>query len=197
MNISAPFIERPVATSLLAFALLLAGALGFLRLPVSPLPQMDFPTIQVTTRLPGGNPDTIAALVTASLERQFGQIPSLASMSSQSSFGLSQITLQFALDRDIDAAAQDVQQAINSAASNSTAQSSLSADLRQGESGRHAGHGPHAALADRDLARSLRSRRHGDRAAHVAGGGRRPRLGGGRRAAGCARESRSRAARGQ
>ncbi|HEY8066376.1 MAG TPA: efflux RND transporter permease subunit [Methylosinus sp.] len=117
MNISAPFIERPVATSLLAFALLLAGALGFLRLPVSPLPQMDFPTIQVTTRLPGGNPDTIAALVTASLERQFGQIPSLASMSSQSSFGLSQITLQFALDRDIDAAAQDVQQAINSAAS--------------------------------------------------------------------------------
>ncbi|TDX66835.1 AcrB/AcrD/AcrF family protein [Methylosinus sp. sav-2] len=117
MNISAPFIERPVATSLLAFALLIAGALGFLRLSIAPLPQMDFPTIQVTTRLPGANPDTIAALVTASLERQFGQIPSLSSMSSQSSFGLSQITLQFALDRDIDAAAQDVQQAINSAAS--------------------------------------------------------------------------------
>ncbi len=117
MNVSAPFIQRPVATSLLAFAMLLCGVLGFLRLPVSPLPQVDFPTIQVTTRLPGANPDTIASLVTASLERQFGQIPSLAGMSSQSSFGLSQITLQFTLDRDIDAAAQDVQAAINSAAS--------------------------------------------------------------------------------
>ena len=88
-----------------------------MRLPVSPLPQVDFPTIQVTTQLPGGNPDTIASLVTASLERQFGQIPSLTSMSSQSSFGLSQITLQFDLDRNIDAAAQDVQAAINAAAS--------------------------------------------------------------------------------
>ncbi len=117
MNVSAPFIQRPVATSLIAFAMMLCGVLGFLRLPVSPLPQVDFPTIQVTTRLPGANPDTIASLVTASLERQFGQIPSLAGMSSQSSFGLSQITLQFALDRDIDAAAQDVQAAINSAAS--------------------------------------------------------------------------------
>ncbi|MDE2579465.1 MAG: efflux RND transporter permease subunit, partial [Hyphomicrobiales bacterium] len=84
---------------------------------VSPLPQVDFPTIQVTTQLPGANPDTIASLVTASLERQFGQIPSLTMMSSQSSFGLSQITLQFDLDRDIDAAAQDVQSAINAAAS--------------------------------------------------------------------------------
>jgi len=117
MNVSAPFINRPVATSLLAFAVLLAGLLGFSRLSVSPLPQVDFPTIQVTTQLPGANPDTIASLVTASLERQFGQIPSLTTMSSQSSFGLSQITLQFELDRDIDAAAQDVQSAINSAAS--------------------------------------------------------------------------------
>jgi multidrug efflux pump len=117
MSVSTPFIHRPVATSLLAFAMLLCGVMGYLRLPVSPLPQVDFPTIQVTTRLPGGNPDTIASLVTASLERQFGQIPSLAGMSSQSSFGLSQITLQFELDRDIDAAAQDVQSAINSAAS--------------------------------------------------------------------------------
>ncbi|QGM45526.1 efflux RND transporter permease subunit [Methylocystis heyeri] len=117
MNISAPFIRRPVATTLLAFAVLLAGAMGFSRLSVSPLPQVDFPTIQVTTQLPGANPDTIAALVTASLERQFGQIPSLSTMSSQSSFGFSQITLQFDLDRDIDAAAQDVQSAINAAAS--------------------------------------------------------------------------------
>jgi multidrug efflux pump len=117
MNVSAPFIARPIATSLLGIAILLAGLLGYSRLPVSPLPQVDFPTIQVTTRLPGANPDTIASLVTASLERQFGQIPALATMSSQSSFGLSQITLQFDLDRDIDAAAQDVQSAINASAS--------------------------------------------------------------------------------
>ena len=117
MNVSAPFIARPVATSLLAVAVLLAGLLGYSRLPVSPLPQVDFPTIQVTTQLPGANPDTIASLVTSSLERQFGQIPALTTMSSQSSFGLSQITLQFDLDRDIDAAAQDVQSAINASAS--------------------------------------------------------------------------------
>ena len=117
MNVSAPFIKRPVATSLMAFAVLLFGLLGYMRLSISPLPQVDFPTIQVTTQLPGANPDTIASLVTASLERQFGQIPSLSGMSSQSSFGLSQITLQFDLDRDIDAAAQDVQAAINAAAS--------------------------------------------------------------------------------
>ena len=117
MNISAPFILRPIATALLAIAVLLAGILGYRQLAVSSLPQVDFPTIQVTTQLPGANPDTIATLVTASLERQFGQIPSLASMASQSSFGLSQITLQFNLDRDIDAAAQDVQSAINASAS--------------------------------------------------------------------------------
>jgi len=117
MNVSAPFIKRPVATSLMAFAVLLFGLLGYMRLSISPLPQVDFPTIQITTQLPGANPDTIASLVTASLERQFGQIPSLTGMSSQSSFGLSQITLQFDLGRDIDAAAQDVQAAINAAAS--------------------------------------------------------------------------------
>ena len=116
VNVSEPFIRRPVATSLLALALFLSGVFGYTHLSVSPLPQVDFPTIEVATQLPGANPDTIASLVTASLERQFGQIPSLSSMSSQSSFGLSQITLQFVLDRDIDAAAQDVQSAINSAA---------------------------------------------------------------------------------
>jgi multidrug efflux pump len=117
MNVSAPFIARPVATSLLAVAVLLCGLLGYSKLAISPLPQVNFPTIQVTTQLPGANPDTIASLVTASLERQFGQIPALSTMSSTSSFGLSQITLQFDLDRDIDAAAQDVQSAINAAAS--------------------------------------------------------------------------------
>src|SRR3954463_6393741 len=117
MSVSTPFIQRPIATSLLGVAVLLCGVLGYLRLSVSSLPQVDFPTIQVTTQLPGANPDVVASLITAPLERQFGQIPALASMASQSSFGLSQITLQFQLDRDIDGAAQDVQAAINAAAS--------------------------------------------------------------------------------
>ena len=117
MSVSTPFIQRPIATSLLGVAVLLCGVLGYLRLSVSSLPQVDFPTIQVTTQLPGANPDIVASLITAPLERQFGQIPALASMASQSSFGLSQITLQFQLDRDIDGAAQDVQAAINAAAS--------------------------------------------------------------------------------
>ncbi len=117
MSVSAPFIARPIATSLLAAAILVVGILGFLKLPVSSLPQVDFPTVEVTTKLPGADPETIAAIVTAPLERQFGQIPSLAVMSSESSYGLSRVTLQFALDRDIDSAAQDVQAAINAAAS--------------------------------------------------------------------------------
>ena len=117
MSVSTPFIRRPIATSLLAFAVMLGGWLGYWWLPVSSLPQVDFPTIQVTTQLPGASPDTIAALVTAPLERQFGQIPSLSVMTSSSSFGISQVTLQFDLGRDIDGAAQDVQAAINAAGS--------------------------------------------------------------------------------
>jgi multidrug efflux pump len=117
MSVSSPFIHRPIATSLLGVAVMLGGLLGYWWLPVSALPQVDFPTIQITTQLPGASPDTIAALVTAPLERQFGQIPSLQTMTSSSSFGVSQITLQFDLNRDIDAAAQDVQSAINAAAS--------------------------------------------------------------------------------
>jgi multidrug efflux pump len=117
MNVSAPFILRPVATFLLAVAVLLGGVLGYASLSVSALPQVDFPTIQVTTQLPGANPDTMAKLVTAPLERQLGQIPSLTTMTSSSAFGLSSVTLQFDLNRDIDGAAQDVQAAINAAAS--------------------------------------------------------------------------------
>ncbi|SFV33363.1 efflux RND transporter permease subunit [Hyphomicrobium facile] len=117
MSVSRPFIERPIATFLLAVATILGGMLGYFALPISSLPQVDFPTVEVTTELPGASPETMSTLVTASLERQFGQIQSLASMSSTSSFGLSRITLQFNLDRDIDAAAQDVQAAINAAGS--------------------------------------------------------------------------------
>ena len=115
MSVSPPFIRRPIATSLLAFAVMLGGWLGYWSLPVSSLPQVDFPTIQVTTQLPGASPDTVVSLVTAPLERQFGQIPSLSVMTSSSSFGISQVTLQFDLGRDIDGAAQDVQAAINAA----------------------------------------------------------------------------------
>jgi multidrug efflux pump len=117
MSVSSPFIHRPVATSLLGIAVMLGGALGYWLLPVSALPQVDFPTIQVTTQLPGASPDTTSALVTAPLERQLGRIPSLSTMTSSSSYGLSQITLQFDLNRDIDGAAQDVQAAINAAGS--------------------------------------------------------------------------------
>src|SRR5437667_6224696 len=117
MGVSSPFIARPVATSLLGVAVMLGGLLGYLWLPVSSLPQVDFPTIQVTTQLPGASPDVMASLVTAPLERNFGQIPALQLMTSSSSFGVSQITLQFDLNRDIDAAAQDVQAAINASGS--------------------------------------------------------------------------------
>ena len=117
MSVSSPFIARPIATSLLTFAIVLGGLLGYLALPVSSLPQVDFPTIEVTTALPGADPRTMSELVTASLERQLGQIQALNSVSSTSSFGLSQIRLQFDLNRRIDDAAQDVQAAINAATS--------------------------------------------------------------------------------
>ncbi len=116
MSVSEPFIRRPIATSLLGIALLIGGGLGYFALPISALPQVDFPTVQVTTQLPGASPDVIASLITAPLERQLGQIPSLSSMNSTSSFGVSQISLQFDLNRDIDGATQDVQAAINAAA---------------------------------------------------------------------------------
>ncbi|MBN8971714.1 MAG: efflux RND transporter permease subunit, partial [Rhizobiales bacterium] len=116
MSVSEPFIRRPIATSLLGIALMIGGALGYWAMPVSALPQVDFPTVQVTTRLPGAGPEVVASLLTAPLERQLGQIPSLTAMTSNSSFGVSQISLQFDLNRDIDGATQDVQAAINAAA---------------------------------------------------------------------------------
>jgi len=115
MSISAPFIARPIATTLLSIAVLLGGALGYMALPVSALPQVDFPTIVVNTTYPGAGPDTMATLVTAPLERQLGQINGITTMQSSSAVGTSEITLQFDLTRSIDGAAQDVQAAINAA----------------------------------------------------------------------------------
>jgi multidrug efflux pump len=117
MSVSTPFILRPIATLLLTVAIVLGGILGYRGLPVASLPQVEFPTIQVSTELPGASPETMANLVTAPLERELGQISSLEVMTSSSSLGISQITLQFRLGRDIDAAGQDVQSAINAAAS--------------------------------------------------------------------------------
>jgi multidrug efflux pump len=116
MNLSAPFILRPVATGLLMVAVVLLGLLGYGSLPISSLPTVDFPTVRVTTQLPGAAPEVIASSVTAPLERQLGQIAGISSMISTSSFGLSTITLQFSLSRNIDAASQDVQSAISAAA---------------------------------------------------------------------------------
>ena len=115
MNISEPFIRRPIATSLLMAAVVILGALGYKLLPISALPAVDFPTIQVTAQYPGASAEVMASGVTTPLERQFGQISGLETMSSNSSAGTSVITLQFTLGRDIDVAAQDVQAAINAA----------------------------------------------------------------------------------
>src|SRR5271155_4145522 len=115
MNVSAPFINRPVATTLLTVGLALAGIFGFFQLPVSPLPQVDFPTISVSAQLPGASPDTVATSVAAPLERHLGQIADVTEMTSQSSVGQTRIVLQFGLDRDINGAARDVQAAINAA----------------------------------------------------------------------------------
>ncbi|HUI45361.1 MAG TPA: MdtB/MuxB family multidrug efflux RND transporter permease subunit [Nitrospirota bacterium] len=115
MNISRIFIERPVATTLLMIAILLAGAVAYKQLPVSALPQVDYPTIQIRTFYPGASSDVMASSVTAPLERQFGQMPGLTQMSSASSGGSSIITLQFSLDLSLDVAEQEVQAAINAA----------------------------------------------------------------------------------
>ena len=115
MNLSQPFIERPVATTLLTLGIALAGALAYPLLPVSPLPQVDFPTISVTAQLPGASPETMAATVATPLERSLGLIAGITEITSSSSLGSTRITLQFDLSRDIDGAANDVQAAINAA----------------------------------------------------------------------------------
>ncbi|MGH9582798.1 MAG: efflux RND transporter permease subunit, partial [Bryobacteraceae bacterium] len=115
MSPSRPFIQRPIATSLLMAAILLAGIVAFTQLPVSALPEVDYPTIQIVTFYPGASPDVVATAITAPLERQFGQVPGLNQMTSISSDGSSVVVLQFSLTLNIDVAEQEVQAAINAA----------------------------------------------------------------------------------
>src|SRR6201990_806405 len=115
MGPSTPFIRRPVATTLLTFGLAAAGLVAFFKLPVSPLPQVDFPTIFVQATLPGGSPQDVATTVASPLERHLGQIADVTEMTSSSTVGGTRITLQFGLNRDINGAARDVQAAINAA----------------------------------------------------------------------------------
>src|ERR1019366_435318 len=121
MHISAPFIRRPVATSLLSIAILLAGGVAFYFLPVAALPRVDFPTIYVRASLPGASPETVASSLATPLERQFGRIAGVTQMTSSSSLGSTNVTLTFHLSRNIDAAARDVEAAINAARGNLTA----------------------------------------------------------------------------
>src|SRR5438552_7587429 len=115
MNISEPFIRRPVATTLLTIAIILAGAVAFRLLPVSPLPQVEVPTVSINAGLPGASPETMASAVATPLERQFGRIAGVTEMTSTSSLGSTGITLQFELNRNADAAARDVSAAVNGA----------------------------------------------------------------------------------
>src|SRR6202012_3599443 len=118
MNISEPFIRRPIATSLLTLAILLSGSLAFYLLPVSPLPQVDFPTISISASLPGASPEIVASAIATPLERQFGRIAGITEMTSSSTLGTTGITIQFDLSRNIDGAARDVEAAINAARGN-------------------------------------------------------------------------------
>ena len=115
MSISAPFIQRPIATTLITIAIALSGAVAFRLLPVAPLPQVDFPTVSVSATLPGASPETMASSVATPLERQFGRIAAVTEMTSSSTLGSCSVTLQFDLNRNIDAAARDVQAAIAAA----------------------------------------------------------------------------------
>src|SRR6201988_3347972 len=115
MNVSEPFILRPVATTLLMVAIMLSGLVAYTFLPLSALPEVDYPTIQVQTFYPGASPEVMTSSVTAPLERQFGQMPGLNQMTSASSAGASVITLQFSLNLNLDVAEQEVQAAINAA----------------------------------------------------------------------------------
>ena len=158
MNLSEIFIRRPVMTLLVMLGILTFGVVAYRQLPVAQLPNVDFPTIQVRAELPGASPETMAAAVATPLEKQFSTIAGVDQMTSSSTQGTTQITLQFALDRDIDAAAQDVQTAISLARRQLPRGHVGAAVLPQGQSGRHADllprrHLRHAAAVSRQRVR--------------------------------------------
>ena len=142
MNISAPFIHRPIATVLLMVGLLLCGLVTYRLLPVASLPNVNFPTIQVTAQLPGADPQTMASSVATPLEQQFSPDSGVTQLTSASALGFTQLTVQFDLSRDVDSAAADVLRGDQRSKPLSSAEHSLSADHPEGEPGRHADHGP-------------------------------------------------------
>ena len=169
MNPSRIFILRPVATALLMVAILLAGIVAYRQLPLSALPEVDYPTIQVVTLYPGASPDVVTSSITAPLERQFGQMPGLKQMSSTSSGGASVITLQFELAIDLDTAEQEVQAGDQRGRQPAAAGPALAAHLQQGEPGGRADpHARHHLEDDADDA-GAEPRRHAPRAEDLAG----------------------------
>ena len=156
MSPSTPFIRRPVATTLLTFGLAAAGVVAFFKLPVSPLPQVDFPTISVQATLPGASPQDVATTVASPLERHLGQIADVTEMTSSSTVGSTRITLQFGLNRDINGAARDVLGCDKRGARRSADQPAHQSDLPQGQPGRRADPGPDADLRHCDAWRGLR-----------------------------------------
>ena len=183
MHLSAPFIRRPVATSLLSLALLLAGSVAYSLLPVASLPDVDFPVIGVSAGLPGASPETMASSVATPLERQFGRIAGVNQMTSSSSLGSASVTLQFDINRNIDAAARDVQAAINAARSQLPAYLPQNPELPQGQSRRSADPDSHADLGCGAQAADLRHGRLHPGAEDLADPGRGPGVRGRQRAA--------------
>ena len=169
MSLSEPFIRRPVATTLLTVGIALAGGIAYFKLPVAPLPQVDFPTISVSASMAGASPDVMAATVATPLERHLGQIADVSEMTSQSSTGATRVVLQFGLDRDIDGAARDVEAAINAARADLPTALRSNPTYRKVQSCRRAGPHPDSDLQDPHRRAAVRRRRHHPRAEALAG----------------------------
>ena len=174
MNFSKPFIHRPVATTLLTLGLALAGIISFYLLPVSALPRIDFPTILVTAKLPGADPETMATAVAAPLEKKLGHIAGVTEMTSASNRGYTYIVVQFDLGRDIDGAARDVQGGDQCRSGGPPDGSRGESDLPQGQSLRGPGPDPRPDLRFRGPAEDVRCGLHHSSAEVVPSGGRRP-----------------------
>ncbi len=191
MSLSSPFIGRPVTTTLLNLSIVLAGAVAFTTLPVSPLPQVDFPAIMVSASLPGASPETMASSVATPLERALGTIAGVNEITSWSSQGSTRINLQFDLGKDINAAAREVQAGHQRLTVAAAERDARDAQLPEDEPVTGADHDPGADLEDEDPERDLRSRLDGPRAEGRAGHRRRRRHRRRRVAAGGARRARA------